>query len=125
MVGIEIVPQAILDAEENARRNGVENVEFHAAAAEKLLPQLVEKGLRPQVVVLDPPRKGCEEAVLAAIAQAAPERVVYVSCDPATLARDAKFLCAHGFQALRCQSVDMFCQTGHVETVCLMSKKDK
>ena len=117
VVGIEIVPQAILDAEENARRNGVENVEFHAAAAEKLLPQLVEKGLRPQVVVLDPPRKGCEEAVLAAIAQAAPERVVYVSCDPATLARDAKFLCAHGFQALRCQSVDMFCQTGHVETV--------
>ena len=120
VVGIEIVPQAILDAEENARRNGVENVEFHAAAAEKLLPQLVEKGLRPQVVVLDPPRKGCEEAVLAAIAQAAPERVVYVSCDPATLARDAKFLCAHGFQALRCQSVDMFCQTGHVETVCLL-----
>ena len=118
VVGIEIVPQAILDAEENARRNGVENVEFHAAAAEKLLPQLVEKGLRPQVVVLDPPRKGCEEAVLAAIAQAAPERVVYVSCDPATLARDAKFLCDHGFQALRCQSVDMFCQTGHVETVC-------
>lgn len=123
VVGIEIVPQAILDAEENARRNGVENVEFHAAAAEKLLPQLVEKGLRPQVVVLDPPRKGCEEAVLAAIAQAAPERVVYVSCDPATLARDAKFLCAHGFQALRCQSVDMFCQTGHVETVCLFSKQ--
>ena len=123
VVGIEIVPQAILDAEENARRNGVENVEFHAAAAEKLLPQLVEKGLRPQVVVLDPPRKGCEEAVLAAIAQAAPERVVYVSCDPATLARDAKFLCDHGFQALRCQSVDMFCQTGHVETVVLLSRE--
>ena len=122
VIGIEIVPQAIRDAEENARVNGVSNVQFHAAAAEELLPRLVEQGLRPDVVVLDPPRKGSEEAVLRAIVQASPRRIVYVSCDPATLARDAKLLCAAGFRPDACQPVDMFCQTGHVETVCLLSK---
>jgi 23S rRNA (uracil1939-C5)-methyltransferase len=122
VVGIEIVPQAIRDAEENARVNGVSNAAFHAAAAEALLPQMVAQGLRPDVIVLDPPRKGCEEPVLRAIAQAAPRRVVYVSCDPATLARDAKLLCAMGYQADQCQPVDMFCWTGHVETVVLLSK---
>ena len=122
VVGIEIVPQAIRDAEENARVNGVSNAEFHAAAAEDLLPQMVAQGLRPDVIVLDPPRKGCEEPVLRAIAAAAPRRVVYVSCDPATRARDAKILCANGYQADQCQPVDMFCWTGHCETVCLLSK---
>ena len=122
VVGIEIVPQAIRDAEENARVNGVSNAEFHAAAAEDLLPQMVAHGLRPDVIVLDPPRKGCEEPVLRAIAAAAPRRVVYVSCDPATLARDAKILCANGYQADQCQPVDMFCWTGHCETVLLLSK---
>lgn len=123
VIGIEIVPEAIRDARENAVNNGIGNVQFHAAAAEELLPRLVEKGLRPQVVVLDPPRKGCEEKVLSAIAEAAPGRVVYVSCDPATQARDVKFLCAHGYRAEKCQSVDMFCQTGHVETVILLSQQ--
>ena len=122
VIGIEIVPQAIRDAEENARVNGVANAEFHAAAAEELLPQLVSQGLRPDVIVLDPPRKGCEEAVLRAIAEASPRRVVYVSCDPATLARDTKILCACGYAPTACQPVDMFCQTGSVETVCLLSK---
>ncbi len=122
VVGIEIVPQAIRDAEENARVNGVSNAEFHAAAAEELLPQLVAQGLRPNVIVLDPPRKGCEEPVLRAIAEASPRRVVYVSCDPATLARDAKLLSALGYRPDACQPVDMFCQTGSVETVCLLSK---
>ena len=122
VIGIEIVPQAIRDAEENAKNNGVANAEFHAAAAEDLLPQLVAQGLRPDVVVLDPPRKGCEEAVLRAIAQAAPRRIVYVSCDPATLARDAKILASFGYAPAACQPVDMFCQTEHVETVCLLSK---
>ena len=122
VIGIEIVPQAIRDAEENARVNGVSNAEFHAAAAEELLPKLVAQGLRPDVVVLDPPRKGCEEPVLHAIAQAAPRRIVYVSCDPATLARDAKILCANGYRADQCQPVDMFCWTGHVETVLKLSK---
>ena len=122
VIGIEIVPQAIRDAEENARVNGVSNAEFHAAAAEELLPQLVAQGLRPDVIVLDPPRKGCEEAVLRAIAEAAPRRVVYVSCDPATLARDAKILSASGYAPAACQPVDMFCWTGSVETVALLSK---
>ena len=123
VVGIEIVPQAIRDAEENARVNGVSNAEFHAAAAETLLPQMVAQGLRPDVIVLDPPRKGCEEPVLRAIADAAPRRMVYVSCDPATLARDAKILCVFGYKAERCQPVDMFCWTGHVETVLSLSKQ--
>lgn len=122
VIGIEIVPQAIRDAEENAKANGVTNVEFHAAAAEELLPLLVAQGLRPDVIVLDPPRKGCEEAVLRAIAEAAPRRVVYVSCDPATLARDAKLLSALGYGPDACQPVDMFCQTGSVETVLSLSK---
>ena len=122
VIGVEIVPEAIRDAEENARVNGVTNAEFHAAAAEELLPQLVAQGLRPDVIVLDPPRRGCEEAVLRAIAEAAPRRVVYVSCDPATLARDAKILCASGYAPVSCQPVDMFCQTGSVETVLKLSK---
>lgn len=121
IIGVEVVPEAIRDAQENARTNGVLNAEFHAAAAEDLLPDLVERGLRPDVIVLDPPRKGCEERVLSAIVQAAPQRVVYVSCDPATLARDVKFLCAHGYEITKCQGVDMFCQTAHVETVVALS----
>ena len=125
VIGIEVVPEAIEDAKKNAIVNDVHNAEFYAAAAEDLLPQMVEKGLRPDVVVLDPPRKGCEEKVLSIIAKVGPRRVVYVSCDVATQARDAKFLCQHGYQAEKCQSVDMFCHTGHVETVVLMSRKEK
>ena len=123
VIGIEIVPQAIRDAEENAKINGVENACFYAAAAEDLLPQMVQQGLRPDVVVLDPPRKGCEEKVLAAITEASPKRIVYVSCDVATQARDAKYLCAHGYHVTKCQSVDMFCHTGHVENVLQFLKK--
>ena len=117
VVGIEIVPQAIADAKENARRNGVENAEFRVGAAEDVLPKLVEDGLRPDVIVIDPPRKGCEESVLKAIAKAKPKRVVYVSCNPATQARDAKILCENGYDATACQPVDMFCQTAGVENV--------
>ena len=117
VVGIEIVPQAIDDAKENAKRNGVENAEFRCGAAEDVLPELVDNGLRPDVIVIDPPRKGCEEKVLLAIAKAAPKRVVYVSCNPATQARDAKILCENGYHATACQPVDMFCQTAGVENV--------
>ena len=123
VTGIEIVPDAIRDARENARRNGVENVDFLCGPAEDILPQLVEKGMRPDVVVLDPPRKGAEPAVLQAILTCAPQRVVYVSCNPATQARDVKILCAGGYQPQRCQPVDMFCQTAGVETVLLMSQQ--
>ena len=117
VVGIEIVPQAIENARDNAARNGVANAQFLVGATEEVLPRLVADGLRPDVIVVDPPRKGCEEAVLDAIAQAAPERVVYVSCGAPTLARDARRLCENGYRVDRVQCVDMFCWTGAVETV--------
>ena len=123
VIGIEIVPPAIEDAKENARVNGIENAQFHAAAAEDLLPKLVQQGLKPDVIMLDPPRKGCEEAVLEAICTCSPEKVVYISCDVATQARDAKYLTAHGYEAVKCQSVDMFCFTGHIENVLLFTQK--
>ena len=121
-LGIEIVPQAIENAKANAVRNGVGNASFRCGAAEELLPRLVEEGLRPDVIVVDPPRKGLEPAVIDAIAQAAPRRVVYVSCDVATQARDAALLCAKGYRVDRLQPVDMFCWASGVETVCLLSK---
>lgn len=124
VVGIEIVPDAIRDAKENARRNDVENAEFRVGAAEEVLPELVDAGLCPDVIVIDPPRKGCEESVLLSIAKAKPKRVVYVSCNPATQARDAKILCANGYHAAACQPVDMFCQTAGVENVMLFLKNE-
>ena len=123
VTGIEIVPDAIRDAKENARLNGVENAQFYCGAAESILPELVQQGLRPDVIVLDPPRKGADEAVLRAIAVAQPARVVYISCNPATQARDARILCAMGYAAQRCQPVDMFCQTAGVENVMLFERQ--
>ena len=122
--GIEIVPQAIEDARANAARNGIANATFHAGATEDVLPRLVADGLRPDVIVLDPPRKGCDAAVLDAILQARPSRVVYVSCGAPTLARDAKALAAGGYKVEKVQCVDMFCWTGAVETVMLLSKNE-
>ena len=122
VIGIEIVEPAIENARENAARNGISNAEFIVGATEDVLPRLVEGGLRPDVIVVDPPRKGCEEAVLRAILAAQPRRVVYVSCGAPTLARDAKFLCEHGYRAERVQCVDMFCWTGAIETVMCFSK---
>ena len=117
VIGIEIVPEAIQNANENAARNHIENAVFHVGATEELLPKLVSDGLRPDVIVLDPPRKGCDPAVLSAIIAAAPKRVVYVSCGAPTLARDAKILTDGGYVAEKVQCVDMFCWTGAVETV--------
>lgn len=122
VIGIEIVPEAIQNANENAVRNHIENAEFHVGATEDLLPRLIADGLRPDVIVLDPPRKGCDPAVLDAIIAAAPKRVVYVSCGAPTLARDAKLLAEGGYTAEKVQCVDMFCWTGAVETVMLLSK---
>lgn len=123
VLGVEIVPEAIADAKENAARNGITNVEFLCGAAEEILPARLKQGLQPDVVVVDPPRKGCDEALLRALIRVQPERIVYVSCNPATLARDAGFLTREGgYMAERVQSVDMFCWTGGVETVCLLSK---
>lgn len=117
VTGIEIVPQAIENAKENARRNGIANAEFHCGAAEEVLPRLVAEGLKPDVVVIDPPRKGADPAVLRAIAEAAPRTLVYVSCDVATQARDASLLAEMGYAPRRVQPVDMFCWTSGVENV--------
>ena len=121
-VGIEVVPAAVENAERNAVRNGIGNVSFQAGKAEDLLPQMVTNGLRPEVIVVDPPRKGLEPAVIRAMAQAEPERLVYVSCTPATLARDAGLLKEEGYEIRKVQPVDMFCWTSGVETVCQLSR---
>ncbi len=121
-VGIEIVPDAIRNAEANARLNGIANVSFHVGAAEEKLPELVTGGLRPDVIVVDPPRKGLELRVIEAMSAAQPRRIVYISCGIATLARDAALLRDLGWQVDRVQPVDMFCWTGGIETVCSFSK---
>lgn len=120
--GVEIIPQAIEDARENARRNGIENVEFFVGKAEEVLPEQYERNhVHADVIVVDPPRKGCDPVCLETILKMAPERVVYVSCDSATLARDVKFLEENGYRAMRVRSVDMFPMGGHVETVIMMA----
>ncbi len=121
--GIEEVPQAVRDAWENARINGISNVEFIEGKAEDVIPELVDAGMRADVVVLDPPRKGCDQAVLEALARMAPPRIVYVSCNPATLARDLKFLTEQGYKVIEVQPVDMFPHTTHVECVTWIQKK--
>ncbi len=116
--GIEIVEAAIEDAKENARISNIENAEFLAGAAEDVVPKLYQQGIRADVVVVDPPRKGCDEKVLNTIAKMAPDRIVYVSCNPATLARDLKYLDEKGYRTMQVQPVDMFPHTTHVEVVC-------
>ncbi|MBR6955125.1 MAG: 23S rRNA (uracil(1939)-C(5))-methyltransferase RlmD [Clostridia bacterium] len=122
-IGIEVVPQAIDNARENARTNGIGNADFRVGAAETVLLALVAEGLRPDVITVDPPRKGLDPAVIAAIHEAAPRRVVYVSCNPATLARDAALLAEKGWQVEKVQPVDMFCWTSGVETVISLSQQ--
>lgn len=124
VIGIEIVPQAVDSARRNAERNGIKNVEFFAAAVEEKLPQLVTAGLRPDVVVLDPPRKGVLPAVIDAVLKAAPRRVVYVSCHVPTQARDMALLVKGGYRLRRCQPVDMFCYAGGIENVCVLVKEE-
>lgn len=115
--GIEIIPQAINNANENKRNNGVSNVEFIVGKSEEEIPKLIKSGINPDVIMLDPPRKGCEESLLHAIAAVEPRRIVYVSCDPATLARDLRILEDLGYKAQEIQPVDMFPQGHHVECV--------
>ncbi|MDD2481870.1 MAG: 23S rRNA (uracil(1939)-C(5))-methyltransferase RlmD [Lutispora sp.] len=121
--GVEIVGQAIEDAKANAKINGVENTEFILGESETVIPKLYQEGVKADVVVVDPPRKGCDEKLLKIICKMAPERVVYVSCNPSTLARDLKYLSERGYEVKEVQPVDQFPQTVHVETVCLMSRK--
>ena len=119
--GVEIVPAAIEDAKANAALNGMTNAEFFVGKAEEVLPEKYEKeGITADVIVVDPPRKGCEESVLATMIQMAPKRIVYVSCDSATLARDLKYLCHHGYELTRCCPTDMFGNSVHVVTVCCL-----
>jgi 23S rRNA (uracil1939-C5)-methyltransferase len=119
--GIEVVPAAIDDAGKNAQENGINNAIFHVGEVEKVLPELMACGVSPDVTVLDPPRQGCRPEVLAALAAARPDRIVYVSCNPATLARDLGILTDQGYKVLEVQPIDMFPQTYHVECVTLMT----
>lgn len=121
--GVEIVPEAIDNAKENAKLNGITNAEFVVGQAEKVMPWWTAQGLRPDVIVVDPPRKGCDEALLEAMIAMQPKRIVYVSCNPSTLARDLRILEDGGYSTKEVQPVDMFPQTGHVECVALMSKE--
>ncbi len=130
--GVEVVAPAIADARKNAEINGITNAEFFVGRAEDVLPEFYERGtagdgqaagmLHPDVVVVDPPRKGCDRKCLETIAKMEPKRVIYVSCDSATLARDLKYLCWEGYEVREVGMADMFGQSVHVETVCLLSK---
>jgi len=121
--GVEIVEQAILDARENAKQNGIENAEFFVGKAEEVLPREYEKhGIYADVIVVDPPRKGCDEICLDTILKMQPKKVVYVSCDSATLARDLKILCDGGYEIKKVRACDQFCHSTHVETVVLLSQ---
>lgn len=121
--GVEIVPAAIEDAKRNAALNDIKNAEFYVGKAEEVLPAKYEQdGTYAEVIVVDPPRKGCDEKLLETIIKMQPKRVVYVSCDSATLARDLKWLCERDYQLDKVSVVDNFCQTVHVESVCLLSK---
>lgn len=122
VLGAEIVPEAIDDARENAARNGVKNVEFFCGDASDVAKKLARENLRPDVITVDPPRKGLAADVVESIAEMQPGRVVYVSCDSATMARDVKRLADLGYTAQRACAVDMFPRAGHVETICLLSK---
>ena len=121
-IGAEIVPPAIEDAKENAARNNIENAEFFCGDAADIAAKLEREGLRPDVITVDPPRKGLAPEVIASVAGMGPKRVVYVSCDPATLGRDVKIFDGFGYKAVRAAAVDMFPGTRHVETVVLLSK---
>lgn len=129
--GVEIIPQAIHNARENAQINGIKNAEFFVGKAEEVLPGYYEEytrkhdgqAARADVIVVDPPRKGCDEVLLDTIVKMAPEKVVYVSCDPATLARDLKILCGNGYELKRVRAVDQFPMSVHIETCVLLQRR--
>jgi 23S rRNA (uracil1939-C5)-methyltransferase len=123
--GVEIVPEAIRDAEINAQINHIDNATFYTGRAEDVLPEKYKsEGIQADVIVVDPPRKGCEQSVLDTMVAMAPHRIVYVSCDSATLARDLRYLCDRGYELNRVCPVDMFGNSVHVETVCLLNRDE-
>lgn len=123
VIGAEIIPEAIENAKKNAARNGIENAEFICADASKAAELFLQSGIRPEVVVVDPPRKGMDEDAIRALCGMSPERVVYVSCNPSTLARDICVFNDCGYELKKATALDMFPRTSHVETVCLLSKE--
>ncbi len=125
IIGVEIVPEAIEDAKINAQTNGITNARFICADAAQAAETLKNEGIKPDVIILDPPRKGCSPEMIGTAAKMKPERIVYVSCDPATLARDCGIFATLGYTAEKATPVDMFPRTGHVETVVLLSQRGK
>ncbi len=123
LFGIEIVPSAVINAKRNAEKNGILNAEYYCGAAEKLAPELIKAGGRPDVVILDPPRKGCDEKLLRTVVNARSKKIVYISCKPSTLARDLKFLKENGYNITEIVPVDMFPRTSHCEVVCCCERK--
>lgn len=123
VIGVELNRDAVKDAIINAKRNHIQNEQFYNADAGKFMVELAEQNEKVDVVFMDPPRSGSDEAFLSSVVKLAPKKVVYVSCNPETLARDLKYLTRHGYQAVECQPCDMFPFTKHVEAICLLSKK--
>ena len=123
VIGVELNRDAVKDAVINAKRNNIKNEQFYNADAGKFMVELAEQNEKVDVVFMDPPRSGSDEAFLSSVVKLAPKKVVYVSCNPETLARDLKYLTRHGYQAVECQPCDMFPFTKHVEAICLLSKK--
>lgn len=125
VLGMEVVAEAVEDAKANAARNGLENVHYFVGKAEKIMPQWLREGIQPTVVFVDPPRKGLEASFIETTAAVKPERIVYISCNPATLARDLALFAEEGYVTKQVQPVDLFPQTTHVECVVLMSRVEK
>ncbi len=125
VIGVEIIPEAVKNAKENAVLNQISNAEYHCGKAEVLVPKLVAEGEKADVVILDPPRKGCEERLLDAVASIRPKRIVYISCKPSTLARDLKFLVQKGYTTQKVIPVNMFPRTSHVESIALLERRTK
>ena len=123
VIGVEVVPQAIEDARKNAIRNGIENAEFFCADAGEAAQRFQQEGIRPDVIVIDPPRKGVTPQVIDAMVEMAPDRIVYVSCDPATMARDVKMLTEKGYNFVKAEAVDLFPRTKHIESVVCLSRE--
>jgi 23S rRNA (uracil-5-)-methyltransferase RumA len=121
--GVEVVSEAIDDAKHNAEINDITNAEFFVGKAEEVLPEKYEKeNIYADVIVVDPPRKGCDESLLATMVEMRPKRIVYVSCDSATLARDLKYLCANGYELTKVKGIDNFCQTTKTEAICCLEQ---
>jgi 23S rRNA (uracil1939-C5)-methyltransferase len=125
VIGVEVVEEAVKAANKNAKLNGIKNTEFYAGTAEEIVPQLYRQGNKADIVVVDPPRKGCDKALLETIIQMRPARIVYVSCNPSTLARDLKFLSERGYIINQVQPVDLFPWTYHVESCVLITRDEK